>query len=138
MGGGTFRPVFAAAAGEDGSNFGVIAGMVKASRAPPWVGLSAGLGRMSANVPSGPGRAIVENHAMKTHQIEIQKFKSASNSSHGTVSFKVDALLTARQPVDGIEPSSVLTLTEANARVLMALLKTQLMEFDGRKARSQR
>jgi len=75
---------------------------------------------------------------MKTHQIEIQKFKAASNSSHGTVSFKVDALVTARQPVEGIEPSSLVTMTEANARVLMALLKTQLSEFDGRKARSQR
>jgi hypothetical protein len=29
-------------------------------------------------------------------------------------------------------------MSEANARVLMALLKTQLAEFDGRKARSQR
>ncbi|MBB3195391.1 hypothetical protein [Roseateles terrae] len=75
---------------------------------------------------------------MKTHQIEIQKFKAASNSSHGTVSFKVDALVTGRQPVEGIEPSSLVTMSEANARVLMALLKTQLAEFDGRKARSQR
>ncbi|UXH79366.1 hypothetical protein [Roseateles amylovorans] len=75
---------------------------------------------------------------MKTHQIEIQKFKAASNSSHGTVSFKVDAMVTARQPVDGIEPSSLITMSEANARVLMALLKAQLTEFDGRKARSQR
>lgn len=76
---------------------------------------------------------------MKTHHIEIQKFKSASNSSqHGTLSFKVDALVTPRQPVEGIEPSTLLTLTEANARVLMALLKTQLSEVDGRKARSQR
>ncbi|ALV08718.1 hypothetical protein [Roseateles depolymerans] len=75
---------------------------------------------------------------MKTHQIEIQKFKAASNSSHGTVSFKVDALISARQPVEGIEPSSLVTMSEANARVLMALLKTQLAEFDGRKARSQR
>lgn len=75
---------------------------------------------------------------MKTHQIEIQKFKSASNSSHGTVSFKVDAIVNPRQPVDGIEPSTLITLSEANARVLMALLKAQLAEFDGRKARSQR
>ncbi|SEK65633.1 hypothetical protein SAMN05216359_102571 [Roseateles sp. YR242] len=76
---------------------------------------------------------------MKTHQIEIQKFKAASNSStHGTMSFKVDALVTARQPVEGIEPSSLITMTEANARVLMALLKTQLAEFDSRKAKSRR
>lgn len=75
---------------------------------------------------------------MKIHQIEIQKFKAASNSSHGQVMFKVDAMVTARTSVDGIEPSSLVVLSEANARVLMALLKTQLAEFDGRKARSQR
>lgn len=75
---------------------------------------------------------------MKIHQIEIQKFKAASNSSHGTVSFKVDALVTPKTPVDGIEPGSLITMSEANARVLMALLKKQLAEFDGRKARSQR
>lgn len=75
---------------------------------------------------------------MKIHQIEIQKFKAASNSSHGQVMFRVDAMVTARTSVDGIEPSSLVVLSEANARVLMALLKTQLAEFDGRKARSQR
>ena len=31
----------------------------------------------------------------------------------------------------------LITLTEANARVLMALLKAQLLEFDGKKARSR-
>ncbi|WP_374437353.1 hypothetical protein [Inhella sp.] len=77
--------------------------------------------------------------AMKTHQIEVQKFKSASNSSHGSVSFRVDALVSPRRPdEDDIDPASVLTMSEANARVLMALLKTQLAAFDGRKARSQR
>jgi len=76
---------------------------------------------------------------MKTHQLEIQKFKSASNSSHGSVSFKVEALVTPlRLDDDDIAPASVLTMSEANARVLMALLKTQLAAFDGRKARSQR
>lgn len=75
---------------------------------------------------------------MKTHQIEIQKFKAASNNAHGQVMFKVDATVAARNPVDGIEPSSQIIMTEANARVLMALLKAQFAEFDGRKARSQR
>lgn len=76
--------------------------------------------------------------AMKTHQIEVQKFKSASNSSHGSVTFKVDALVTAQKPSDDLDPATVLTMSEANARVLMALLKSQLAAFDGRKARSQR
>jgi len=74
---------------------------------------------------------------MKTYTIEIQKFKAASNNIHGQMLLKVDALVTPKTPVEGIEPSTILTLTEANARVLMALLKTQLQEFDGKKARSR-
>lgn len=75
---------------------------------------------------------------MKTHQIEIQKFKAAASNQHGQLMFKVDALVSTKAPVDGIEPSTTLVMTEANARVLMALLKTQFAEVDGRKARSQR
>ncbi|WP_423598289.1 hypothetical protein [Roseateles sp. MS654] len=75
---------------------------------------------------------------MKTHHIEVQKFKAASNSStSGMMTFKVDALIREREPVDGIEPSSLITMTEANARVLMALLKTQLSEMDSRKPKSR-
>lgn len=74
---------------------------------------------------------------MKTHQIEIQKFKAASNNPHGQVLFKVDALVSARAAADGTEPSSLLVMTEQNARVLMALLKAQLAEFDGKKPKSR-
>ena len=74
---------------------------------------------------------------MKIHTIEIRKFKAASNSVHGQVLFKVDVLITPKEPVEGIEPSSIISLTERNARVLMALLKTQLLEFDGKKAKSR-
>ncbi|MFN5047566.1 hypothetical protein [Roseateles sp.] len=74
---------------------------------------------------------------MKTHQIEIQKFKAASNTNNGLVMFKVDALVSPKQPLDGIEPSSVISLTEANARVLLALLKTQIAEFDAKKPKSR-
>lgn len=74
---------------------------------------------------------------MKTHQIEIQKFKAATNNLHGQVLFKVDALVANRAPVEGIEPSSLLVMTEENARVLMALLKTQLAEFDSKKPKSR-
>jgi len=77
------------------------------------------------------------SHAMKTHQIEIQKFKAAANNLHGQVVFKIDALLSPRTPVDGLEPSSLLVMTEQNARVLMALLKTQLAEFDSKKPKSR-
>ncbi len=74
---------------------------------------------------------------MKIHTIEIQKFKAASNSNNGLVMFKVDALLTPKAPVEGIEPSSMLTMTEANARVLMALLKAQFADIDSKKPKSR-
>ena len=54
---------------------------------------------------------------MKTHQIEIQKFKAASNNVHGQVLFKIDALLSAREPIDGIEPSSLLVMHTAVNRL---------------------
>ncbi len=76
---------------------------------------------------------------MKTHRIEVQKFKAASNSGHGDVNFKIDVVVSPQsQRDDDNMPSSVLVMSEADARVLMALLKTQLAAFDGRKARSQR
>ncbi|MBV8034360.1 hypothetical protein [Roseateles sp.] len=74
---------------------------------------------------------------MKTHQIEIQKFKAAANNLHGQILFKVDALVSNRVPVDGIEPSTLLVMTEQNARVLMALLKAQIAEFDSKKPKSR-
>jgi hypothetical protein len=74
---------------------------------------------------------------MKTHQIEIQKFKAASTNQHGQILFKVDALVTPKTPIDGIEPSSVIVMTEQNARVLMALLKAQIAEFDSKKPKSR-
>lgn len=74
---------------------------------------------------------------MKTHHIEIQKFKAATNNLHGQVLFKIDALVSPREPLEGIEPSSLLVMTEQNARVLMALLKTQIAEFDAKKPKSR-
>ncbi len=74
---------------------------------------------------------------MKTHQIEIQKFKAAANTSNGLVMFKVDALVSPKAPLDGVEPSSMISMTEANARVLLALLKTQIAEFDSKKPKSR-
>jgi hypothetical protein len=52
---------------------------------------------------------------------------------------RVDALVqTSASRDDGAEPSSVLSLSVENARVLFLLLKAQLAEVDSRKARSQR
>lgn len=75
---------------------------------------------------------------MKTYSIEVQRIKAASNS-HGLIRARVDALVqptAARE--DGAEPSSILSLSVENARVLLLLLKAQLAEVDSRKARSQR
>lgn len=75
---------------------------------------------------------------MKTFTIEVQRIKSMSNS-HGLVHARVDATVQAAAPRDddGV-PSSTLSLTVENARVLLLLLKAQLAEVDSRKARSQR
>jgi hypothetical protein len=74
---------------------------------------------------------------MKTHTVEIQKLKAASNTVNGLVMFKVDALVSEKKPLEGLEPSSVVSMTEANARVLLALLKAQLAEFDAKKPKSR-
>ena len=77
---------------------------------------------------------------MKTYNVEIQKVKSMSNS-HGEVHVRVDALVAAQtfrdNPDDAAEPHTVLSLTEANARVMLLLLKAQIAEFDKRKAKSR-
>ena len=74
---------------------------------------------------------------MKTYQIEIQRVKAMTNSN-GLIRAQVDALVQSTPPRDEGMPTTVLSLTEANARVLMLLLKTQLAEFDARKAKSRR
>ena len=75
---------------------------------------------------------------MKTFSIELQRIKAMSNS-HGLVRARVDAMVQPTAPRDDAgEPSSTLSLTVENARVLLLLLKAQLAEIDGRKARSQR
>lgn len=76
---------------------------------------------------------------MKTHRIELQKFKSASNSSaSGTVSLRMDCLIVAQKPADDVvDPASLLVMSEADARVLMSLLKKQLADFDARKPKSR-
>jgi hypothetical protein len=75
---------------------------------------------------------------MKTHTIELQRIKSMSNS-HGLVRARVDATVQAAAVRDeGSEPSSTLSMTVEDARVLLLLIKAQLAEIDSRKARSQR
>lgn len=74
---------------------------------------------------------------MKTWNIEIQRVKAMANSN-GLIRAQIDALVQPAAARDDGTPSTVLSLTEDTARVLMLLLKTQLAEFDSRKAKSRR
>ena len=74
---------------------------------------------------------------MKTWNIEIQRVKAMTNGN-GLIRAQVDALVQPAASSDDGVPTTVLSLSEANARVLLLLLKTQLAEFDGRKAKSRR
>ena len=76
---------------------------------------------------------------MKTYRIELAKVKQMANSG-GLVDFKVDALVLPTKPRDDDDgsPSTVLSMSEETARVLFLLLKQQMAQIDGRKARSQR
>ncbi|MBX3622692.1 MAG: hypothetical protein KF891_22210 [Rhizobacter sp.] len=74
---------------------------------------------------------------MKTFQIELQKIKSMSNRN-GLLEARIDALVLPASSRGDDGPGTTLSLDEATARVLLLLLKQQLAEIDGRKARSQR
>lgn len=76
---------------------------------------------------------------MKPYAIELQRIK-ALTEQHGLVLVKVDALVApqARRDDDSDAVSSTLSLSVENARTLYLLLKKQLVDVDGRKARSQR
>ena len=82
-------------------------------------------------------RSFSEEPVVKTYQIEVQRIKAMANSK-GLIQAKVDALVLPLPGRNEGEASSLLSLSEENARVLLLLLKQQLAEIDGRKARSQR
>jgi len=74
---------------------------------------------------------------VKTWNVEVQKVKSMGNSQ-GMIRAQVDALVLPQSHRDDDTPSTVLSLSEDTARVLLLLLKAQLAEFDSRKAKSRR
>jgi hypothetical protein len=74
---------------------------------------------------------------LKTYDIEVQRVKAMSNSN-GLIRAQIDALVQTRAARDEGAPTTVLSLSEENARVLQLLLKAQLAEFDARKAKSRR
>ena len=74
---------------------------------------------------------------MKTWNIEIQKVRAMAHGN-GLIRAQIDALVQPAPARDEGVPSSILSLTEDNARVLVLLLKQQLAELDSRKAKSRR
>jgi hypothetical protein len=74
---------------------------------------------------------------MKTWNIEVQKVKAMANG-HGLIRAQIDALVQPAPVRDDGMPSSILSLSEDTARVLVLLLKAQLTELDARKAKSRR
>ena len=74
---------------------------------------------------------------MKTWNIEIQKVKAMANGN-GLIRMQLDALVQAAPKQDDASPTSILSLSEANARTLLLLLKAQIAELDSRKAKSRR
>lgn len=77
---------------------------------------------------------------MKTYDIELLRVKSM-HQGHGLVYMRLDATVQPQprnRDDDGtLEPSTVLKLTEENARVLFLLLKKQLADFDQKKPKSR-
>ena len=73
----------------------------------------------------------------KITRIEVQRYKAARNLT-GLVEIGFDVLFLQKPAPEDREPMHVLSMSEADARSLMMLLKSQLAEFDKRKARSQR
>ena len=74
---------------------------------------------------------------MKSWNIEIQKVKAMANGN-GLIRMQLDALVQPAPLQDDGAPSSILSLSEANARTLLLLLKAQITELDSRKAKSRR
>jgi hypothetical protein len=74
---------------------------------------------------------------VKTYRIELQRLKQATQGN-GLVELAIDVQIVPRNDVRDGTSTSVLSMDEANARVLLSLLKSQLSEVDKRKARSQR
>ena len=74
---------------------------------------------------------------MKTYRIELERLKQATHGN-GLVELAIDAQIVPRNDARDGTSTSVLSMDESNARVLLSLLKSQLAELDRRKARSQR
>jgi hypothetical protein len=74
---------------------------------------------------------------MKTHDIEVQRLKSAKHAND-MIELSIDALVQPRAVRDDAPASSSLRLSVADARTLVLLLKQQIAELDKLQPRSRR
>ena len=74
---------------------------------------------------------------MKTWTIEIEKIRAIANVN-GTIRAQIDANVQPTAARDGAPAATVVEFSEETARVLLLLLKAQLVELDARKAKSRR
>ena len=74
---------------------------------------------------------------MKTHDIEVQRIKSARHDK-GLIEFGCDVLVLPRPLRDDQPAASCLRMPVEHARTLLILLKQQLAELDKLQPRSRR
>ena len=74
---------------------------------------------------------------MKTYEVELQRIKGMRQAG-GIIYLQVDALVQPKATGSEAEPSSLLCMSEEQARVIAALIKNQLLELDKKKAKSRR
>jgi hypothetical protein len=82
-------------------------------------------------------QCTVQDCPVKTYDIQFERVKGMRNA-HGLIYLQLDATVAPKAPTNEGEPCSVLTLSEEQARVVMAAIKSQLLELDKRKAKSRR
>lgn len=78
---------------------------------------------------------------MKTWNIELGRVKAMGNAmgtSGGLIRAQIDCVVTPTTGRDDGVATSLLSFDEPTARVLLLLLKTQLADFDAKKAKSRR
>ena len=74
---------------------------------------------------------------MKTYEVELQRIKGIRQAG-GVIYLQVDALIQPKVTASEGEPSSLVCMSEEQARVIVALIKNQLLELDKKKAKSRR
>ena len=74
---------------------------------------------------------------MKPYDIQLERIKGMRQAG-GMVYMQFDAQVSPKAAHGEGEPSSLLAMTEEQARVVVALIKAQLVEIDKKNPRSRR